>query len=405
MGTIPIERAYMFFMFIYFLIWPGKRWIKSIQHFWILGFLGLHYLLAPFAHSQEAAMDQGFEYFKMVVFYGLMISCIRNEIDLRYLILAFLIVMAVYMAHSLREFIGGRHFYRMGIVRMIGIDQAYNDPNTFAASIVFSLPFAVAIWRAEPRRLVRYGCIAFGMLAIICIVLTGSRSGFLCFAVFTVIAFWRFAQKKNFKYYLLFIALLPGVFFVMPSEKQNRIRTIWDADAGPQNAQESLEGRFQGLESGLRMFLARPLTGVGAGKENFIGYRVTSDDGVSAHAHNLLGELLGEFGVFGTFFFLAQILTTLWCCRTSLALSKALPPEERGFLPHAATALTQGVVLLLVSGLAGHNLYRPHWLWFAAWAMLALEFTRQRVYAAIPQTAFSPGRSYPRALCASPPFR
>ncbi len=48
---------------------------------------------------------------------------------------AFLAVMFVYMLHSLREYFNGRHVYRMSIDRMIGVDQAMSDPNSFGASI------------------------------------------------------------------------------------------------------------------------------------------------------------------------------------------------------------------------------------------------------------------------------
>jgi len=393
-GSIPIERIYMLFVLSCFLFWPGKHWAKNIQHIWVLGFFAMHYLLAPFAYSPEAAFAQGFEYFKLVVFFLLIVSCLRNEMELRNFVLAFILVMGLYMAHSLREFIAGRHFYRMGIVRMIGVDQAHGDPNTFAASIVLSLPFVLAVWRADKRRYVRLACFAFGLLALVCIVLTGSRSGFVCVSLFAVMAFWRFANRKKLFYLAMAVLLIPITFFLMPEEKQNRIRTLWDSEAGPENAQESAEGRIAGFECGMRMFLAKPLTGVGAGRDNFIGYRVAQDDGTPSQAHNLVGELLGEFGLLGSLFFLAQVLTTLWCCRTVIQSSRFFSIDDQGFLLHLATAINQGIVLLLVSGLAGHNLYRVHWLWFAAWAVLALEFSKRRAYAMWSQSESSSSHNY-----------
>ena len=47
-----------------------------------------------------------------------------------------------------QEFVGGRYTYRMGIVRLLGVDTSLGDPNSFGASIVFALPFARAFWHA-----------------------------------------------------------------------------------------------------------------------------------------------------------------------------------------------------------------------------------------------------------------
>ena len=60
--------------------------------------------------------------------------------------------MGVYLAHSFREYLAGRHTYRMGISRMIGVDKTLGDPNSFGASIVFALPFVAALWRSRTRR-------------------------------------------------------------------------------------------------------------------------------------------------------------------------------------------------------------------------------------------------------------
>ncbi len=60
--------------------------------------------------------------------------------------MAFVIVMGVYMTHSFKEYLAGRHTYRMGIARLIGVDTSQGDPNSFGASVVFALPFALLFW-------------------------------------------------------------------------------------------------------------------------------------------------------------------------------------------------------------------------------------------------------------------
>src|SRR5207244_897500 len=96
-------------------------------------------------------------------------------------------------------------------------------------------------------------------------------------------------------------------------DSRNRLRTVWDPDAGPANATTSAYGRVEGLRAGLAMIQRYPLTGVGIG--NFIPYRVAHLDGVSLLAHNLAGQTLGETGLLGAAAFTGMVLVTLRNCR------------------------------------------------------------------------------------------
>src|SRR5688572_4298238 len=73
-------------------------------------------------------------------------ATVRDTRGLQLLVVAFLGVLALYMLHSLREYVGGRHVFRMGIARLVGVDSSLNDPNSFGGSIVYALPFALYLW-------------------------------------------------------------------------------------------------------------------------------------------------------------------------------------------------------------------------------------------------------------------
>src|SRR5208337_4414069 len=122
----------------------------------------------------------------------------------------------------------------------------------------------------------KLGYLAYGLLSAVCIVLTGSRSGFVTLVLFLVLESWSFIRKS--KRTLTILIILPIVavlaWQLMPGEKKHRIETIWDSGAGPENAEASAQGRIEGLKAGFRMFLANPLTGAGAGGENFMKYRI-----------------------------------------------------------------------------------------------------------------------------------
>src|SRR4051812_44142582 len=89
--------------------------------------------------------------------------------------------MTLYMGHSLFEYRAGRHKYAMSTYRMIGVDIALGDPNSFSASVLYSLPFLSPAWVI----LRAHRCLGFLVqagylgLALVSIILTGSRGSFL----------------------------------------------------------------------------------------------------------------------------------------------------------------------------------------------------------------------------------
>src|SRR5207253_6282664 len=111
-------------------VWPGKRWLPNRQHLAYLAFIAavlFAWLLSPWAETGQIAVEN---YLKLVVFYLLIVTFVHDEASLRRLVVAFLAVMAVYMLHSFREYLGGRYTYRMGIARMIAVDTTLGDPNS-----------------------------------------------------------------------------------------------------------------------------------------------------------------------------------------------------------------------------------------------------------------------------------
>lgn len=368
---LQIERVYAILLIIIAFLQHKFKISPSPTNKWVYGLLGLHFILAPFAFNPGFAVEQGVEYAKMVVLYLLMLSVADDEESLKILVKAYAFSTMLYALHSLWEYSNGRHVWRMGIARMVGVDSTFNDPNAFGATIVLSLPFVYALLRTELNKHLRRAYYLYFALAVTCVVLTGSRTSFAALLVLCLI--WVLIQKGKRKLLILLAALvsMAVVWSVMPEEKQERFRTLWDDEAGPDNARESAEGRMAGWKASWRMFKQQPLTGVGAGGKNYIGYRLNNqvDDGPpSAHqSHILYGEVLAEFGLFGAALFLGLIFSIWRCCRWARShLSKNA--DDDPFPAYLAGAILTALVLLLVFGIGGHNFYRPLWLWLAAWS-------------------------------------
>jgi O-antigen ligase len=301
-------------------------------------------------------------YFKVLVFYLVIVLVVHDEQGLRHLLLGFLGVMALYMLHSLYEFHNGRHTFRMGISRMIGVDQAMSDPNSFGATIVYALPFLVPFWVLRPSRQLRCFLAAYLALSVVCIGLTGSRSSFLGLLLWAIVAAMR--SRWRWSLFLLLILAAPVLWAALPSSLQNRFETIIHPEVGPANALVSGQGRLEGFFTGLNLWTRYPITGCGPGV-----WRPAT--GSTLESHNLYGQLLGEMGTLGALTF-AGILLAIWSnLRRIRRICRVRLECRSDFACHVARAVGMSVFLLLFEGNFSHNLFRYSWLWYGGFLIIA----------------------------------
>src|SRR5262249_28374936 len=197
LADLHIERIYMIGALLALLVYSGKKWMPNGQHFAYLAFAVAVLVCWLASRWTDKGQDTVENYFKILVFYLFLVLAVHDEAGLRHLLLGFLAVMALYMLHSLREYIAGLHVFRMGICRLIGVDQPIGGPNTVVASIVYRLPFVVPLWLCSPSRTLRWFLASYVTLSFVCVGLTGSRSSFLglvlCVAVTVLRSRWRWA--------------------------------------------------------------------------------------------------------------------------------------------------------------------------------------------------------------------
>ena len=94
---------------------PGKRVLPNLQHVAYAAFalaVAVAWVTSPWMDGSQPLVE---DYFKVLVFYLLLVTSVHDEAGLRRVVGGFLAVMGLYLTHSLREFLGGRHVYRMGI--------------------------------------------------------------------------------------------------------------------------------------------------------------------------------------------------------------------------------------------------------------------------------------------------
>lgn len=393
LGTYHIERIYMLTAMSLWLVTAGKRWLSNPLHAGIAAFAAamlLSWVMSPWAsHCQHTVED----YFKLLVFYVLLVTVVHDERRLRLFVLAYLAVMAIYMGHSLLEYVNGRHAFRMGIVRLIGVDSSLGDPNSFGSSIVYSLPLVVPFWICNRTGWLRWFVAGYVVLAVSCILLTGSRGSFVGMLLVGLIVIFG-AKGRG---WLLALALLmaPVVWAVLPGSLQNRFETIINPAAGPREAYASGEGRKEGLLIGLKLWEENPVTGCGAG-----AWKAAS--GRKTESHNLYGQLLGEMGTVGAAAF-ALLLWGYWSSLRRIKQEYRRHPEwGHDFVYHLSRAVGLSLVMMLFIGNFAHNLYRYNWLWLAAFLVIARYCVQLRLQGAVAQPAPAPrpwiGHAIPRPV-------
>jgi len=362
-GVLRFERIYMLFTIGMWLLYPNKRWLPNPQHWAYAAFAAAVLVAWGMSKWMEPSQPKVEDWFKIVVFYVLLVTTVHDEKGLKRMVVGFLTVMALYLLHSLREYIGGRYTYRMGISRMIGVDTTLGDPNSFGASIIYALPIVVAIWKSGlGGKVAKVALAGYVGLSGLCIVLTGSRGSLIGLCVWAFIMMM--SHRKRWLWLSLSVAAAPVLFVAMPGELQNRFETIINPEVGPANAQVSGEGRWHGFVMGMELWLNNPLAGVGPG-----AWKPAT--GQEIESHSLYGQLGGELGTLGVATFVGMLGCFVWNWRASRKLLKELPPVERDLTAHIPGAVAMTVFLLLFMGMFGHNLFRFTWLWYGGFLVIA----------------------------------
>lgn len=381
LGALQIERATMFLMALVWLVSPGKRFAGNVIHLGMAGFtvaLLAAWVMSPYANKQ-GCIDVLDGYFKVAVFYCMVITTVRDDRMLRQLILMFVGAAGLYMSHSLWEFMHGRYQWRMGIRRMIGVDVTFADPNAFASTLLYTLPFLLPFWNEQPRRVPRLLLLAYIGGVLTCILLTGSRAGFMGLSLLTGILLLSSAKSKVQAVVVGGTIAVVGFLVlsvVLPEELQNRYLTLLDSSRGPANAKESADGRLDGFLWGLYVWQQSPLFGHGPASFAF-------STGRGGQAHNLYGQVLSEMGLIGAVALVGLLLCFWKNGREARAIRHDTGLPSSDFAYQVSRAVSLNILLLLVMGWAGHNLFRYNWQWFAAFSAVAVACLRQG--AAVPQ--------------------
>jgi O-antigen ligase len=308
------------------------------------------------------------EHLTVLVGYLLIVTIVRTRRELVYTVLTLCFGGGVFLAYSYWEFLHGRMDYAQGVVRMIGVGRSNADANSFGATIVYLLPLVIWVGITTRSWFLRFCALGYGALASLCVMLTSSRSALVLLALHAPFVFFLLPRGWPRWTGVGLLAAL-GAFLLggLSEEQTKRIRSIWSSDTYEKDL--STRGRIEGYEVGWRILTENPFLGVGPG--NWAAYRMRKVDGNTLEAHNLTGQLIATRGLAGTLTFVGYLVASVvFSLRLARRRWRSPDPWDRAALRLAVTGVFV-LLLLLVAGLAGHNLERPNWVWMPALVVAA----------------------------------
>lgn len=322
------------------------------------------------------SFEAWFEFFKIFLVYFFTVQIANSKSKLEAITWLF-VLSNVYLAGTTTyNYYTGHFRMSMGIARARGMaDQGlFSHPNSVANSTILGLPFVYCFLHHYRNLAIKLFLLAILALSAWTVVITGSRAGMIGLFIFALIIGWR-SKYRGFSLAASAVGILVLVA-IMPDQYQGRLFSLTNMfGADTTGAAESAFGRVEGTLAGLKMFLIRPLTGVGIGAFSRAHYLM---GGPPAEAHNLLGQLLGELGIVGLVAFTWFVVTKVRYARDLVnEYAKQLWPSD--ILLTITQAVQIAVILIFVQGFSGSNLFRYNWYVFACFLSIITYLAADRI--------------------------
>lgn len=327
---------------------------------WVLAFLGLMLVLAPFAYNNRMAVATTRDFALMTVGAILPIMCFVDTFDRFRKLLRFWVWIHVLLAlYSITH-------------RGFGIGSFLADENDFAIAMNMAIPYAFALLAVE-RGIGRRICLfaALGIL-IFATAATMSRGGFIGLAA--VLFMLSLRSPRKLLSMTLVIVMIVGLVALAPTKYWTEVRTISTST----DENDTGYKRLYLWKIAWRMFLDNPILGVGPANYQYNNFFYEDEKETSRGyhtwgrvAHSVYFTLLPEYGIVGTVLFFIIVIKgirarrrALRTCRSQLA-REDLSSESRErirFYQQMLTGMDGVIVTFLVTGAFIAVLYYPH-LW------------------------------------------
>jgi O-antigen ligase len=353
LAFLHLERVLLVFVLI--VLWTkGVRFRFPPITKKLLWFYGAILVSSLFAFWLSNSLLFDLSFFEILLYHLLLVCMLDSEERIRKYLILYTALIAWIGASALYEYHVGVRLFTMNIERAVGLTSAGGDPDTMAITMVVTMPLAIMlIGKGAPKWTKLYG-IAIFSIYLVTIIDTGSRTAFLAFIVFLMLAV--FQKRQNLKYVPIALLAVSLLWLLIPQQYKARYETIETRDRDL-----SYTNRLLSWQGGIHMFLHNPITGIGPDDytaANGMKYW-PGQPRIWLNAHSLYFKLLGELGVLGIFTFFAYLIAVIrmnWYLARRFRKEKIDPVVQQ--FPYACNIC---LYLLLFTGYSAHNTYRSTW--------------------------------------------
>lgn len=263
----------------------------------------------PTSYWPSETFNFGVMFFpKTLLFFFLLLYCIRSLKELRCVVLAF---------------VGSIAALELGVIFLNVKERARvtgsYDPNDLAFVMVCAIPVAVMLLQIE-RGLWRHAMIPVVMLGLVAIIMTKSRGGFISLLVVGAIILAKLPSRVWLGSLGLLIAAIVVFSVFAPQSYWDRVGSMWqDAEAREEvgadgYVKEGFSPRWRLWMRGIDLMLEHPFLGVGAGAFAIAeGGETFRDGGWRGYlgAHNSFIQVGAELGMLGIGLFVYLLYRTI----------------------------------------------------------------------------------------------
>jgi probable O-glycosylation ligase (exosortase A-associated) len=281
--------------------WDGLSWLILLFLFWT-------FITSVFTISvPDIVWTEWIEFLKICLLYFFAIAIIRTETHINVLLWGVVFSLGFYSVVEGLKYIssGGGHVLNGLSGHVLG------DRNDLAVAIIMMIPLVAYLSSITEQKYLRAGLLLVILMAVVCVLGSNSRGGFVGLAVLA--AYFWFHSRHKFVYLLVVPVIVYFGLEFMPQSWHERMATLENADQDL-----SFLGRIMAWKQAVLMAMDN-ITGGGfkAGQSNLIWFRYDPQhnlnwlfdtstvyfDGAKA-AHSIYFQVLGDHGFIGLLMFL-----------------------------------------------------------------------------------------------------
>ena len=370
-GAVGVEKTFGIAMLILTILKLKLKDDFKIRltniHFAIVAYLSIALINVATSFWISGSWNIWVNQFRLFIVFFCIIYLIDTEKQFKFFIMFTILGTLFHAASAVIRYYQGIVHMEMGIERAFAMDTSYGDPNSLAATIIYTLPLIYYFLTQKTSRAMKIFLGIAMMLLLWCTILTGSRTGMTGIIVFALLVIWE--RKNKIRNFIIIGAMLVIVAAVMPDQYQQRFLSISNMDTSNDEtgAATSARSRFEFLKYGFEMMLQRPVFGYGMG--NFGTVMATVYGQGWLQAHTLPGQIMSEMGMTGIIAFGAWIIILFLHLKR---MRKYFTGSDNKFMLNMTIAVKTGLILMFFMGMGGHNLFRYNWYIFSAIIVLMM---------------------------------